>query len=78
MVIQDPVELNEAAAFSVRGEYWPPGLWVGDPPGATIFGTLVGSTLELHVSLGNGAETFPLTLESGVQRDPDEVPVCPL
>ena len=76
IVIDEPLELLPDNQFGARGELWGSGASVGDPPRATISGTMAGNGVTLRVA--TGTQWFSLTLEAGVVPQPDEVPVCPL
>ena len=76
VVFDEPLELTDGNEFGGRGEIWTSGATDGERQRATISGSLDGSGVQLQVALG--AEWFPLSLESGVAPDPEEVPTCPL
>ena len=76
VVFDEPLALTDGNEFGARGEVWTSGATEGERPGATISGSLDGNVVQLQVALG--AEWFPLSLESGVAPDPEDVPTCPL
>ena len=78
VVRDDPIELSAGDTFVVRGRLQTSMLVVGPLPRVRGSGRVSGSGVIVTLPVGPAGTPVTYELESGVTRDPVDIPVCPL
>lgn len=77
IIIDDPIELQAGATFTVQGRLQASSAVLGDLPAIRGNGEVRGARVVLSLPLGVGGALTRFDLTAGVRPQPAELPTCP-